>query len=70
MCHAGSVVGSLNGKSSELIAERRRVEKAHSVHFASTLIKLINPPERFDVPDERPRILAFHDVNQYSPILA
>jgi len=56
----------------ELIAELEciGVEKSYSVDLASTPIELTNPPEGFNVPDQRLRNLVFLSVNQYSPVIS
>jgi hypothetical protein len=53
-----------------LTAEHTGVEKTHLVDFAASPVVAINPPEGFDVSDERPRFLVFLRIDQCSPILA
>jgi hypothetical protein len=43
--------------------DRKPVEKPYFVDFAPTPIKLIDPAEGFDLPDQRSRILVLPGVN-------
>jgi hypothetical protein len=55
---------------SELSPECSSVEKPYSVNFASPPVELADPPEGFDVSDQRPRALILLGLGQYGPILA
>src|ERR1019366_9300063 len=59
-----------NSPPSESNKECSSVKEPYSVDFASSPIELVNPPERFDIPDQCPRTLVFLGLGQHDPVLA